>query len=71
MEQGSFQLAALFSTICISILGGLLTGLILRQDVFVMDDNELYRDDGYWEIEQGSDDEGVVKSKEVELTEKI
>jgi len=76
IEQGGFQLATLFTTLGIAIGGGLLTGLVLKQNIFAMDNRDLYRDDGYWEVEQ-SDDEQIdieaetqtnnVESNEIEL----
>ena len=67
LDQGWFQLAALFTTLGISIVGGLFTGFILKQKALKMDDEKLY-EDSYWLLETEDDDhQGNNESKEVEM----
>ena len=75
MEQGGFQLVALFSTLGISIVGGLLIGLVLKQDCLAMDNAYLYQD-SYWEIEGGDSiddevDDGVEMTNNMKISNNI
>ena len=48
-EQGGYQLAALVTTLGISILGGVFTGFLM---IFINDEPEYANDSSYWEIPQ-------------------
>ncbi|VVU95554.1 Ammonium Transporter Family [seawater metagenome] len=62
LEQGGYQLAALFTTIGISIISGLLTGVILS--VYKLKKKEpYYTDDQHWLL-----DEKQEENKDIELT---
>ena len=66
-EQSWYQLAALGTTIAISIIGGLLTGLIMQIDKM---NGRLYDDSEYWEVAQQTDEEAVEHNvKKVEMSE--
>ncbi|XP_058130450.1 ammonium transporter Rh type A [Anopheles ziemanni] len=49
-KQGAFQLMAIGLTMAIAIVGGLLTGLILKSpSVRQLEEHELHKDDAFWE----------------------
>ena len=50
-EQALFQLAALSTTLAISVVGGLLTGLLLRSERCAMN-KRLYDDEVYWDVDE-------------------
>ncbi|XP_033729955.1 ammonium transporter Rh type B-like isoform X2 [Pecten maximus] len=50
-EQGGYQVAALVTTLTIAIVGGLITGLVMRIPIWDDPEDEfLYDDRDYWEI---------------------
>uniref|UniRef100_A0A182I056 Ammonium transporter AmtB-like domain-containing protein n=1 Tax=Anopheles arabiensis TaxID=7173 RepID=A0A182I056_ANOAR len=49
-KQGAFQLMAIGITMVIAIVGGLITGLILKSpSVRQLEEHELHKDDAFWE----------------------
>lgn len=50
LEQGGFQIAALAVTLAMAIVGGLVTGLVMRLPIFeqVHDEEELFDDEPNW-----------------------
>lgn len=56
-KQAGFQLAALMTTLCFAIIGGVITGLIMRLGVFLPPrdrDEELFEDEQHWDINPGA-----------------
>lgn len=51
MQQAGYQLAALAMTLAVSIVGGLVTGLVMRLPIFeqVTDEDELFDDEPNWQ----------------------
>lgn len=57
VSQAGFQLLALLVTLIISIVGGLLTGLILRLPMLnKLETDDLYEDEGFWKLEEEDGD---------------
>jgi len=57
--QAGYQLAALFTTLGISITGGLLAGLLMRLSIFdPPNEHQVFDDMNYWEIPDLEDQEG-------------
>ncbi|OWF53820.1 Ammonium transporter Rh type B-B [Mizuhopecten yessoensis] len=53
MEQGGYQIAALVTTMTVAIVGGLLTGLVMRLPIWdAPEENDLYNDRDYWDISE-------------------
>jgi len=55
-EQGGYQALALFTSLCFSIAGGAITGLILGSSLFDQEENA-WHDKTHWELEEGSEGE--------------
>lgn len=53
--QGAYQLAALGMTLLVSIVAGVLTGLVMRLKVFeqVREDDEMFDDEPNWNVPEG------------------
>ncbi|XP_060067774.1 ammonium transporter Rh type A-like [Ylistrum balloti] len=52
-DQGGYQIAALVTTLALAIVGGLLTGLVMRAPIWdAPDDQELYDDRNYWDVSE-------------------
>ena len=68
LQQGFFQLAALGTTLGISILGGIITGFIVKH---IEESNEYFEDNENWEYENiGNNDlDNVDENHEVEIGE--
>lgn len=51
MQQGGYQLAALALTLAVAIVGGLITGLVMRLPLFeqVKEEDELFDDEPNWQ----------------------
>tara|TARA_Y100000991_G_scaffold215297_1_gene205267 strand:+ start:2158 stop:3516 length:1359 start_codon:yes stop_codon:yes gene_type:complete len=60
LEQGLFQLAALGTTLGISVLGGIITGLIVKH---IKEPEEYFEDNENWEYEKIEDNENIENSE--------
>lgn len=58
MQQAGFQLAALATTLGMAIVGGLLTGVVMRLPLFeqITDDDQLFDDEPNWHTTGHEDD---------------
>ena len=65
LEQSGYQLAALGVTLGVAIVGGLITGFILKLPIFeqIQDQPQLFDDEAAWHVP----DDYKLKIKEVKL----
>lgn len=68
-DQAAMQLAALGVTLCMSIIPGLLIGLLLRSDFLFKKPAQFFTDSLYWilEEEESAEDDTKEKVKEVQM----
>jgi len=68
LEQGGYQIAALVMTLGMAIVGGIVTGLILKTPFFEQIDNtaDLFDDEKDWIL---PNDELFAKKKHIETTQ--
>lgn len=67
MQQGGFQIVALVVALCIAVVGGLITGVILKY-VKILDEprgNEIFEDEKFWHVPEDEEAEGTVNQSMV------